>query len=632
VLLGHESETSLLDEVDSAIVAAGGERPRRWLGRDGELPLLAALLATCRAYVGHDTGAMHIAAAVGRPTVGIFGGGHWPRFRPVGRQVAAVVHPLPCFGCNWDCYFGNAPCVKLLEVPDVLTALERVLSRSDAPVDEVVEVNHLPSEARDLIAAATPRYRALQRDRLDRQHKIEEFKAESDDKDREIGELKQAAEERKIEMESIKAELEAECASKDNEIAELKAEADSKDAEIEGLKRETNGKDAEIDALKRETNSKDLEIAQLKREADGKDVEIAAIKQTANEREQLIITLDGHVRTFQAIVADKDQHIANLDQDRTVARAEGQQLRDDLANAQTELAATRARLEERETILSRLPADAADWSKALHDKEVHIQNLETMIRHLHQQIGEQEASLANYAARRDAVEAVKYFGQQLAQKEAVIQTLHQACKERETLIGALALEAAGLGRLQKVWRATIGFWRLKISAPFSTWLFRRTVEQYWMQIGILQHYAPRAVRWDKRMRKHLRRPVAQLPIIGIVTPSYGQATFIESTMLSVLNQRYPKLRYVVQDGGSKDATPEIIQRYADRLHAWECAPDRGQADAVAKGFAKLDGELQPNDVMGWLNSDDLLAPRTLATVADYFARHPDVDVIYGHRI
>jgi glycosyltransferase involved in cell wall biosynthesis len=158
------------------------------------------------------------------------------------------------------------------------------------------------------------------------------------------------------------------------------------------------------------------------------------------------------------------------------------------------------------------------------------------------------------------------------------------------------------------------------------------VEDYWMQIGILQHYQPRPLKWDKRMRKHLRLPVEKLPKIGIVTPSYGQATFIESTLLSVLNQRYPKLYYVVQDGGSQDGSPAIIEQYANQLYHWESVPDRGQADAVEKGFAHLQTELGSDDVMAWLNSDDLLAPRTLATVADYFARHPDVDVIYGHRI
>jgi GT2 family glycosyltransferase len=101
-------------------------------------------------------------------------------------------------------------------------------------------------------------------------------------------------------------------------------------------------------------------------------------------------------------------------------------------------------------------------------------------------------------------------------------------------------------------------------------------------------------------------------------------------MLSVLNQNYPKLRYRVQDGASKDRSVEIIKRYADRLASWESVPDGGQAAAIRRGFDELPGE--PGDIMAWLNSDDFIAPRALRFVAEYFARHPHVDVIYGHRI
>src|SRR6185312_8477897 len=85
-----------------------------------------------------------------------------------------------------------------------------------------------------------------------------------------------------------------------------------------------------------------------------------------------------------------------------------------------------------------------------------------------------------------------------------------------------------------------------------------------------------------------------------------------------------------QDGGSTDGSVQLIQQHAVQLHAWESARDGGQADAIARGFAKTSG--QPEDVMAWINSDDYYQPGALAYVADYFARHPDVDVLYGHRI
>jgi len=137
------------------------------------------------------------------------------------------------------------------------------------------------------------------------------------------------------------------------------------------------------------------------------------------------------------------------------------------------------------------------------------------------------------------------------------------------------------------------------------------------------------VRWDTFPKARL--PVHRLPKIGIVTPSYNQETFVESTLLSVLNQNYPKLRYVVFDGASTDASPAIIARYADRLSHWESTPDNGQSDAIIRGFARIT-DLEADDIMGWLNSDDFINPRALHFVAEYFAEHPETDVVYGNRI
>jgi glycosyltransferase involved in cell wall biosynthesis len=122
-------------------------------------------------------------------------------------------------------------------------------------------------------------------------------------------------------------------------------------------------------------------------------------------------------------------------------------------------------------------------------------------------------------------------------------------------------------------------------------------------------------------------PPSPAPTISIVTPSFGQGDYIERTLYSVLNQNYPALEYVVQDGGSTDATVEILRRYEPFLANWASEPDEGQADAINRGFDRTSGE-----IMAYLNSDDLLLPGSLAYVASYFAAHPDVDAVYGHRI
>jgi GT2 family glycosyltransferase len=120
---------------------------------------------------------------------------------------------------------------------------------------------------------------------------------------------------------------------------------------------------------------------------------------------------------------------------------------------------------------------------------------------------------------------------------------------------------------------------------------------------------------------------ANLPTISIVTPSYQQGRFLEWTIRSVLLQAYPKLQYVVMDGGSTDETRDILKRYERFFTHVESAADGGQADAVARGFTHTDGE-----IMAYLNSDDLLAPGSLEFVARYFAAHSDVDAIYSHRV
>lgn len=114
------------------------------------------------------------------------------------------------------------------------------------------------------------------------------------------------------------------------------------------------------------------------------------------------------------------------------------------------------------------------------------------------------------------------------------------------------------------------------------------------------------------------------PRITIVTPSFNQARFLERTIQSVLAQQYGDLEYVVMDGGSTDGSTEIIRRYADRLAHWESAPDRGQADAIYRGFERGTGQ-----ILGWVNSDDLLMPGCLDRVARWFQQHPHEEWLVG---
>ena len=115
--------------------------------------------------------------------------------------------------------------------------------------------------------------------------------------------------------------------------------------------------------------------------------------------------------------------------------------------------------------------------------------------------------------------------------------------------------------------------------------------------------------------------------ISIVTPSYNQAQFLEQTILSVLNQGYDNLEYIIMDGGSTDGSVDIIKKYSGYIAHWESKPDNGQADAIYRGF-----EMSTGDILGYVNSDDLLLPGCLEKVSTWFNTHKDDKWVVGGSI
>jgi ADP-heptose:LPS heptosyltransferase/GT2 family glycosyltransferase len=512
LLIGSKAEGAHLEAIPGAAAV--------WTGGAGDLPLLAGLLSRSAVYFGNDTGAMHLAAATGVPVVGVFGGGTWPRFLPAARGGSAVVHPLPCFGCGWDCAFETAHCLDRIEAGDVTAAVARALSGADF---DTRVVDRMDAGTRALVADASSRHRAAQAAHLERQRKLEELTQLDREKDREIL------------------------------------------AQHEGI----------LD----------------------KEREIAALKTVCDEREKTIFILDGHVRHFQA---------------------ENGQLK--------------ARLEVVEKTLAALPAEAGRSAAAIADQLVHIRNLEALRIAHEAELAELRRLQANLTAGLQTLEAAKHYGRLLAEKEAVIRGLSTGVAERDRVIAELAAESShSLAELRRLWLALKLRWRESVARPFEEFAFRRLVEDQPMQIGVLRHHDPRPLVWDRELARRAG-PGAAGPRIAMVTPSFGQRDFLGRTLRSVLDQAYPHLLYVVQDGGSTDGSVDVIRQHAERLHAWASEKDAGQADAIRRGFARVEGGLGPDDAMAWLNSDDLLAPGALGFVGRYFAEHPEVDVIYGHRI
>ena len=114
------------------------------------------------------------------------------------------------------------------------------------------------------------------------------------------------------------------------------------------------------------------------------------------------------------------------------------------------------------------------------------------------------------------------------------------------------------------------------------------------------------------------------PKISVITPSFNQGEYIETTIRSVLSQEYPNVEYIVIDGGSTDGTRDIIRKYESRVSYWISERDRGQTHAINKGLEVATGE-----ILAYLNSDDYYLPGALSHVAQYAREHPEVDLIHG---
>ena len=229
---------------------------------------------------------------------------------------------------------------------------------------------------------------------------------------------------------------------------------------------------------------------------------------------------------------------------------------------------------------------------------------ERLIEELHVEIRRREQSMKELQVALDEARAVNTS---LIEKEAVIAEQAKALAAYRATFRVLGIFIVPLNHF--------------VLGVRSVW--RRTVGRLGPKLGILRQHAPQPL----RVAASTAQVPHPAPRISIVTPSFGQAPFIERTLKSVIDQGYPNLEYFVQDGGSKDGTVEILERHARHLNGWDSVPDNGQSQAINRAFARTTGE-----IMAWLNSDDVLFPGALACVADFFAKNPDVDVVYGHRV
>ena len=282
LLVGHAAEREHLESVRQAARAHGAE-PALWLGQAGEMPIVGGLLAASRFYFGNDTGALHLAASLGRPVAAVFGGGTWPRFLPVARRSLNIVQPLPCFRCDWDCYFEDAPCVRTISPASVQGALEQFL-QDETEGQTIFEAEGLEPGARALIDTATPRLRFLREDSADRLRQIQRLT---------------------FEAKSLAAQQQADHAHHEQSIKELTTLLQASETDRAARLRQVEGLDARLQA------------SETDRAARGRQVEeLTALLQTSETdraaRLRQVEELDARLQTSETDRAARGRQVAEL--------------------------------------------------------------------------------------------------------------------------------------------------------------------------------------------------------------------------------------------------------------------------------------------------------------------------------
>ena len=268
---------------------------------------------------------------------------------------------------------------------------------------------------------------------------------------------------------------------------------------------------------------------------------------------------------------------------------------------------------------------------------------------IHQTYAERWADILA-ASRADApLPWVKRLDEQNAQQKGAIDKLNgeltgatehnrqllEECSRKQQLVeqGASDLTVAH-SELEEQRRSNQALETQLTEQKRETSELRRTVTEYAFRVARAQPPVPWRKRFldgaSKRTQQLIvgwpharRRRTRPLPRMSIVTPVYNGESTIRETIESVLSQDYPRLQYIIVDGGSTDRTLEIVNEYKDRISRIISEPDNGMYDAIGKGFEMADGE-----VLGYLNADDLFEPGGLVRVGEWFRDHPRAQVVY----
>lgn len=270
LLFGAADEAEVSREIGDALEAKGFE-PRHWFGgHEGDTLRMAALLNASRGYVGRDTGPMHVSAALGKPVLAVFGGGTWPRFRPMVSPSVSVTLAVPCSPCDWRCDLRRSQCIQDVPVGEVVAQIDR-LETGQVSGAEVRQVE--PSRAM-LVSIASDLAQSARRAKGELAVMRGQL-AERDEQTRRASEVTQKLTQHTQALQSAREELSraikrAETA--DDQVASLKAELDRVRMEAEKLR-------GELDVSHQRASRLDQLAIRLEQQRDSAEGQAAALRE-----------------------------------------------------------------------------------------------------------------------------------------------------------------------------------------------------------------------------------------------------------------------------------------------------------------------------------------------------------------
>jgi len=640
LFVGLPAERGLAEAVRSSM---GEDAGIATIFEDSEksLDTLMGLLALSRGYVGHDTGPMHLAAAMEKPVLAVFGGGTWPRFLPSVNPSCVLTVSVPCVGCNWVCPFEEPFCIRTVPSEEVLKAAREM--EQGAIVDRQVRV--LPAQ-KETIDGMVRHVLVMSRER----HRIYEQLA---DHGKTMQEQQKAL--ARLQDRSERAELEA---------AELRGAA---------LARKNEPTVREMDSVNKATVGASKDGLRIVPPELVWTAEQATIYRPSWKRQGLYLG-EEHAGIFEAT---KDlpgwQDPADSEKLYEMAYYNGAVILEigvfGGRSAVVELKGALRSAQERSTAIPQyfgvdLDPAAIPRSRqtiARHGLQKHCVLYQGTLGQFHRDIPIVPTMVFvdgdhNYAGcladlkllrgflatgtpvlchdyqgiegvRRAVDDAVKQGGyeivghfagsillqvasgqdrQPVGLKPQTFATIRDRLAARYETDFAKAFPSSGILNVRDETQAarselTRGS-DVEVTGGYGTWPFDAR------EVSPMPAILPGEKPWPK---------------ITLVTPSFNQGKYIEQTILSVLNQGYPNLEYIVVDGVSTDQTHSILDRYRDRISRVIIEKDKGQADAINKGMKLATGQ-----ILTWLNSDDMLCPGALHAMAMAF-HTSGADIVAG---